>query len=142
MARIFLDSNVFLYAIGGEGPHREFSRAVLAAVGQGRLDGVTSAEVLQEVLHVRSRRVNIKAATSSVRAASGLVAEVLPVTHEDVLEACRLLDRHSALGARDALHAAVMKSSAVEVLVSVDRDFDGLPGIKRLDPRDALALIH
>lgn len=142
MARIFLDANVFLYAIGADSPHRTPCRAVLEAVGQGRLDGITSSEVLQEILHVRSRRVNVKDATSAVRAAADLVAEVLPVTTNDVLGACRLLEAHSGLSARDALHAAVMMNSQLHLLVSVDRDFDVLPELKRIDPVRALTLVR
>jgi predicted nucleic acid-binding protein len=80
VARLFLDANVFLHAIGADSPHRTACRAVLEAVGQGKLDGITSSEVLQEILHVRSRRMNVKDAASAVRAAADLVAEVLPVT--------------------------------------------------------------
>jgi predicted nucleic acid-binding protein len=140
VARLFLDANVFLYALGADGPHRAPCRDVLLAVGQGQLDGITSSEVLQEILHVRSRRVNVADAASAVRAAADLVAEVLPVTSQDVLEACSLLETHASLGARDALHAAVMRNSQVHVLVSVDRDFDVIPDLKRLDPVQALAL--
>jgi uncharacterized protein len=140
VTRLFLDSNVFLYAVGADSPHRDACRSVLQGVGQGTLDGVTSSEVLQEILHVRSRRVGVADATSAVRAAASLVAEVLPVTSRDVLEACRLLESHSSLGARDALHAAVMKNSLVHVLVSVDRDFDRIADLKRIEPAAALLL--
>jgi predicted nucleic acid-binding protein len=140
VARVFLDADVFLYAVGADSPHRTPCRAVLEAVGQGKLDGITSSEVLQEMLHVRSRRMNVTDAVSAVRAAADLVSEVLPVTNHDVLEACSLLEAHSSLGARDALHAAVMKNSQVHVLVSVDRDFDVIPDLKRIDPMQALAL--
>lgn len=140
MARLFLDANVFLYALGADSPHRATCRDVLQAVGQGNLDGITSTEVLQEILHVRSRRMSEADATSAVRAAAALVAEVLPVTSHDVIEACSLLEAHAGLGARDALHAAVMKSSQVHLLVSSDRDFDAIPDLKRIEPVQALAL--
>jgi uncharacterized protein len=140
VARLFLDANVFLYALGADSPHRAPCRDVLQAVGQGKLDGITSSEVLQEILHVRSRRVNVTDAASAVRAAADLVAEVFPVTPQDVLEACSLLEAHASLGARDALHAAVMKNSQVHILVSVDRDFDVIPDLKRIAPAQALAL--
>lgn len=140
MTRLFLDANVFLYAVGADSAHRDACRSVLQAVGQGTLDGITSSEVLQEILHVRTRRVSVADATSAVRAAAELVAEVLPVTDRDVLEACRLLEAHSGLGARDALHAAVMKNSQVHVLVSLDRDFDAIADLKRIEPAAALAL--
>ena len=140
MARLFLDANVFLYAIGADSPHRALCRDVLQAVGQGKLDGITSSEVLQEVLHVRSRRVNVTDAATAVRAAADLVAEVLPVTAQDVLDACSLVEVHASLGARDALHAAVMQNAQVHMLVSIDRDFDALPDLKRIEPAQALAL--
>jgi predicted nucleic acid-binding protein len=142
VARLFLDANVFLYAIGADSPHRTACRAVLEAVGQGKLDGITSSEVLQEILHVRSRRMSVQDAASAVRAAADLVVEVLPVTRDDVLEACHMLEAHTGLGARDALHAAVMKNSEVHMLVSVDRDFDAVPELKRLEPAQALTLVR
>jgi hypothetical protein len=40
--------------------------------------------------------VNVKDAANAVRAAAGLVAEVLPVTADDVLEACSLLGSSQA----------------------------------------------
>jgi uncharacterized protein len=141
VARVFLDANVFLYAVGGDGPYREPCRAVLLAVGRGNLDGITNAEVLQEILHVRARRRGIKDAIAAVRAAAGMVADLLPVTLEDVLEACALLNAHPTFGARDALHAAVMKNAGINLIVSVDRDFDVIKSLKRLSPKDALGLL-
>lgn len=136
--RLFVDANIFLYAIGAESPHREPSRALLAAVSEGRLEGVTSSEVLQEILHVRTRRVGIADATTAVRAAADLVADVLAVAKKDVLDACDLIKQYPALGARDALHAAVMMNAGMHLLVSVDRDFDLITSLKRIDATEAL----
>jgi predicted nucleic acid-binding protein len=141
MTRMFLDTNIFLYAVGGDGPYRESCRQVLAAVGRGALDGVTSSEVLQEILYVRSRRINMMDATKAARSAAGIVADVLPINVDDMLDACSLLDSHPTLSVRDALHVAVMKNSRIGLLVSVDRDFDALKILKRLEPTDALSLL-
>lgn len=140
MASLFLDANVFLYAIGADRPYRESCRALLQAVGDGVIAGVTSSEVLQEVLHVRARRVGVKDATRALRAAAKIPGEVLPVTREDLLEACVLLDTHPELRVRDALHAAVMKRARLSLLVSVDRHFDALKSLRRLSPEEALSL--
>jgi len=64
--------------VGGEGLHRQPCRDLLQAVGDGGLEAVTNTEVLQEILHVRARRLGIKDAVVAVRAASDLVREVLP----------------------------------------------------------------
>ena len=140
MARVFLDTNIFLYAIGRASPHRETCRELLEASSDGTLEAVTSTEVLQEILHVRSRRVDIRDAVEAVRAAAGVVREVLPVEGKDVLVACEMIERHPTLGARDALHVAVMKNRAIHLLASVDSDFDVVEEVKRLDPVAALRL--
>jgi predicted nucleic acid-binding protein len=139
VARIFLDANVFLYALGGESPHRGPCRDLLTAAGDGAVDTVTSTEVLQEILHVRARRVSVRDAAEAVRAAAELVAEVLPVTKDDVLLACRLCEKQPALGGRDAIHAAVMKNNLLHVIASLDRDFDLLKEVRRVSPAEALA---
>jgi len=63
------------------------------------------------------------------------------VTAKDMLDACSLLDSHSNLNIRDALHVAVMQNSRIGLLVSVDRDFDSIKTLRRLDPSDVLDLL-
>lgn len=138
MGRLFLDSNIFLYAIGGDGPYKAPCQNVLLAVGDGRLDAATSSEVLREILHVRSRRVHEKDGIAATRTAAEIVAEVLPVTEDDVLAACAIIERTPHLSARDALHAAVMKTNGIRKIVSVDRDFDAIKEIRRVAPEQAL----
>jgi predicted nucleic acid-binding protein len=60
---------------------------------------------------------------------------VLPID-EDVLDRARtLLDQHAALSARDALHAACCLLRAAP-LCSYDRDFDGIDGLRRVEPKE------
>ena len=134
MAKVFLDSNIFLYAIGAEGPHRAPCREILAAAGAGQIHAVTSSEVLQEILHVRSRRAGSSDASRAVHAAAGMVAEVFPVSGADVMRAGVLLQGHRAMSARDAIHVAVMQGNHVSTIVSLDHDFDGISGIRRVGP--------
>ncbi len=141
MARVFLDANVFLYAIGGDSPHRDSCRAVIQAIGDGTIDAVTSSEVLQEILHVRARRFGVNDASKAVRAAAGVVTDVLPVTKGDVLVACDVLEERPQPSARDALHVAVMKNARIHLLVSLDKDFDHLTGIKRVTPAEVLRTV-
>ncbi len=140
MKTLFLDANIFLYAIGAESPHREVCQQVLVAVGEGRLDGISDAEVLQELLHVRRRRLTAQHAAETVHEAISMLRQVLPVTGANVLRASRLLEAQERLSARDALHVAVMEAHGVHLLVSLDADFDGLPMLQRLTPSEALAL--
>lgn len=67
-----------------------------------------------------------------------MVAEVLAVTGNDVLAACKVLEKHPQISARDALHVAIMKANQLHTLISVDKDFDPIRDIKRVDPKDAI----
>lgn len=47
----FLDTNVLMYAVGGPHPLRQKARDWLRPAFDGELHLVTSAEVLEELLH-------------------------------------------------------------------------------------------
>lgn len=134
MATVFLDTNVFLYAAGREHPHREPCRKVLRQVQDGTLVANTSAEVVQELLYVVSRRGRPRDAIALARSVMGLFPELLPVTRADMEAACRLLERHPALPARDAVHVATMQTGGLDLLVSTDAHFDAIAEIRRIDP--------
>jgi uncharacterized protein len=139
MAPIFLDTNVFLYAMGAEHAEKAPCRKLLELVSWGKVEAVTSAEVLQEVLFFRMRRGNRDDALESVRRIREMVDDVLPVTGDDVLAACDFLARYPALDARDAVHAAVARRNRITSIVSLDKDFDHIQGLRRLTPAQASA---
>jgi predicted nucleic acid-binding protein len=131
---ILVDSNILMYAAGADHAHRGPSLAFLEGVARGEIDAALDAEVLQEILHRYralsrwhdGRRVYDQART--------LFPVIFPVT-EAVMDRARvLLDDHACLMARDALHAAVAELHAVTAICSFDRDFDGIPGICRIEP--------
>ena len=43
------------------------------------------------------------------------------------------------IASRDAVHAAVVVVHGLEGIVSADRDFDRIPGLRRYDPADLVA---
>jgi predicted nucleic acid-binding protein len=139
MAAIFLDANVFLYAMGTAHPERKPCIKLLDLVSGGRIEAVTSSEVLQEVLYVRLKRGAREQAFAAVRSVRDMVDEVLPVTGEDVLEACQVLSENPALDCRDAMHAAVARRYGITSIATVDRDFENIKGLRRLTPAQAAA---
>ena len=131
---IFVDSNIPMYLVGGPHPHKGDARHRLEdAIAAGeRL--VTSAEVLQEILHryvAIGRRDAIQPAFDALL---GVVDEVLGIERRDVERARELVLGSIGLSARDALHAAVMEREAIARILSFDAGFDDLPGITRLGP--------
>lgn len=132
--RTFLDTNIFLYAAGGSHPLKEACASVLRRVADGTLEATVNSEVLQEILYVLSRRGKLDEAARLIGYIAALFPDLLPVGREDILEACKLLRQAPGLSVRDAVHAATMKRNGLKRIISVDPDFDRIPGIRRLDP--------
>jgi len=47
-----------------------------------------------------------------------------------------LFETHERVTARDATSAAVALNRGFDAILSADRDFDEIPGLERIDPRD------
>jgi uncharacterized protein len=129
---IFLDSNVPMYLVGADHPHKVDAQRTLERLASERRRLVTSSEVFQEILHryvAIDRREAIEPAFELLR---DVVDDVLAVDEHDVFRAKDLLHTHPQLSARDALHAAVMQRRQIAQVVSFDRGFDSVSGITRL----------
>ncbi len=131
----FIDANVPMYAVGADHPLKADCLIILEWAAKNPLAAVTDAEVLQEILHRYSAIGQRDRASDVVRLFSQVVPEALPVTKRNVLSAIQLWEKHPNLQPRDVIHAAVMEDHGIRCIVTADRHFDGLPGIKRIDPK-------
>ncbi len=132
---ILVDANVLMYAAGSDHPNKSPSIRFLSSVADGSVDAAIDAEVLQEVLHRYRALDRWRDGKRVYDSARRIFTVVLPVT-SDVLDiARRLLDEHSGLSARDALHASVVEHYDLDDLCSFDRDFDAIPWLERIEPR-------
>ncbi len=127
--RVFVDSNIAMYAAGGRHPHKDPSLRFLAQAQRGELHAVTSTEVLQEILHRYHRLGHPEIARHVYDLVVQLCAEVLPVTIADT-DACVDLLRGAGGSVRDALHVAVMRNNDVEAVATYDVGFEAF-GITR-----------
>jgi predicted nucleic acid-binding protein len=130
---IFLDSSIFLYAVGREHPLRDPCLRALDGVEAGTVAVATSSEVVQEILHVLSRRELRTEAVQLARWALDLVSDVLPVRREELALACELMEE-SSLNSRDAVHVATMRLNGLTEILTADRHFASIQGVRRLDP--------
>jgi len=132
---VFLDAAVFMYAIGEEHPLRDPCQRVLRHAAEQRIDAVTSAEVVQEVLH---RYLAVGRPDIAIGAARGILTAfgpVMPVTHEVMSRVADLAGRHSpTLSARDLVHVATCIEHGIDEIVTTDRGFDQVEGLTRIDP--------
>jgi predicted nucleic acid-binding protein len=136
---VFIDTAVIMYAAGAEHPLRDPCRRLLEHVVEGRLEAVTSVEVIQEILHRFTALRRPEVGAEMARDALDLFAPVLPVTHAVMRRMPDLVERHATLAARDVVHVATCLEEGISEIVSPDRGFDSVPGIRRLDPVEAAA---
>jgi predicted nucleic acid-binding protein len=121
-----------MYATGGEHPHRGVCREFLAKAVGGRVQAVTSVEVLQEILH---RYVSLGRIDFGCDVYDQMVEacpKILEVKLQDLYLARDLLCQYKGISARDAIHAAVMLNNGIQHIATFDKGFDCIPGIKRL----------
>ncbi|MGH9368158.1 MAG: type II toxin-antitoxin system VapC family toxin, partial [Thermoanaerobaculia bacterium] len=132
--RAVLDTHVFLSAAGASHPAKEPCARVLRRVAEGSLEATINSEVVQEILYLLAGRGRRGDGVVLARHVAALFPDLLPVTREDVLGACDLVQRYPKLSVRDAIHAASMLRNGLKRVISVDADFDQIRGIRRIEP--------
>ena len=131
----FLDTNIPIYASGQAHEYKAPCLRIMSMAARDTRAFMTDVEVLQELMH-RYRSSGRWTLGRDVLRAFAEVMEnhIEPVQVPDIGVAATLADDYPEVGARDLLHAAVMRRLGIERIISADRDFDRLPGIVRLDP--------
>lgn len=129
---IFVDSNVTMYLVGADHPHKYDAQRLLDSAISRRERLITDAEVMQEVLHRYHAISRYDAIQPALDVLLAVVDEVLPVDRGVVLRAKDILLGRTGVSARDAVHLAAMETVDARTIMSFDRDFDRFPGIDRL----------
>ena len=137
----FIDTSIVMYAVGSDHPLRDPCVRILDQVSSGTIDAVTSAEVVQEIVH---RYLSIRRPGAAARVATlamDLFAPVLPITHALMRRVPELAERYPTLDARDLVHVATCIHEGITEIVSPDTGFDGVAELRRLDPVEYAATL-
>lgn len=129
---IFVDSNIPMYLVGAPHPNKDAARATLERIIARGERMVTSAEVMQEILHRYHALGRLDAIQPAFDALLGVVDEVYPVERADVERARDVMRGRAGISSRDALHVAVMLRRSVERILSFDEGFDRVAAVERL----------
>jgi predicted nucleic acid-binding protein len=129
-----------MYAAGGPHDLREPSRDIVRLVRDGKLDGVTSAEVVQEILHRFLAIRRPETGERMARDALDLFGPVLPLTHAVMDRMPDLVSRYPTLAARDLVHVATCLEEEIGVIVSPDRGFATVRELRLVAPDDGDAV--
>jgi uncharacterized protein len=132
-ATFFIDTNVFVYAVAEDSAYQAGAAETMEALGAGTASAVTSATVIEELWHLELRG-RLPGLDGAADAAFTLMRPVLAVTDEIVAVAFTL--KAANLGANDRIHAATCATHGIEMMLTADRGFDSVPGLRRVDPAD------
>lgn len=131
---IVLDTTVLIYAKGSEHPLRGPCRDLIAAIADGRVEATTTAEVIQELTHVRARRHGRGDAAALGRDYAELLSPLLAITRDDLVRGLSIFERSDRLGAFDAVLAASAAGAGATALVSADAAFSEVTDVPHVVP--------
>ncbi|HJU04689.1 MAG TPA: PIN domain-containing protein [Nitrospiraceae bacterium] len=128
--RLYLDTNIFIYALEG---YPEFSPVLiklLEAIDQHEIHAVTSELTLAEVLvkPLLDRSVERQAAYHQALQPSASL-NVIPVTRDVLIAAAQLRAQH-ALKLPDAIHVATAQLTQCERLLTNDTRLTGIANLE------------
>jgi predicted nucleic acid-binding protein len=130
-ATVYLDTNLFIYAVEGYAPEEAFVRELFTALERGELAAATSELALAEVLvqPFALGREDVAATYAELLSPSDHLT-VVPVDRTVLVEAAR---QRAALGLRmpDAIHVATALAFGCGVFLTNDRRLKLPPGIRQ-----------
>lgn len=130
-----IDANIAVYA-AAVSPYREACAQIIEAVTSGEAEGRMSTAILEEIWHIELSG-KVAGLDGLARRMYVVFTPLLPVTDEIVTRALEL--RAPRLGANDRVHVATAFANGIDTIVSVDTGFDGVQGVRRVDPQSRAA---
>lgn len=135
--KVFIDTNIPMYAAGKEHPLKSSCLDVLNSIARDKINAYTDTEVFQEILYryfyINQRENGFKIFDLFARIMQG---SILPVRQSDIMRARLLAEDEAAckLSPRDLVHLAVMFNNDISHIITTDRGFSVITGIKVISP--------
>jgi len=131
----FIDSNIFVYVLSADPRFSQKALIILEDAEKGLYDAYTSTLVVSQVLAHLERRHRKKALTLFLKYLEESPIVVIETTFTDYLEAKRIANTYNLNFTKlwdDLVITAQMKRINVNEIYSNDKDFDEIPGVKRI----------
>ncbi|MBI4210029.1 MAG: type II toxin-antitoxin system VapC family toxin [Candidatus Diapherotrites archaeon] len=139
---VYVDTNVFVYALSDRGERGELARKFLKKIEDGEIGASTSSVAFSELVYVVTRnfdRETAMKAGENLLALNNLNVESIgKTTCRIALEAIR----QYSFKPQDALHYASMKESGIDEMISEDADFGKAKDIKKYTIAQFLAKLR
>lgn len=137
---IYLDSNILAYNFLDRGARGENVARIMRAIDNKGVESVTSALALDELMWVfvkNGRRDSVYEAINGIYESN---IKIVPVTSQAPLNACPMM-KSFGLAPRDAIHLAVMKENHISEILTEDKHFESIEGIRRYSIKDFLGRV-
>ncbi len=135
--KIFIDTNIPMYAAGKEHHLKDGCVKILGSVASGDLEAYTDSKVFQEILYRYYHISQVDMGFQVFDLFSIIMnGNVLPVTHRDVNQARFFAESEAAAGLspRDLIHLAVMLNNGIDTIATTDQAFTKVDRIKVFAP--------
>ncbi|MBI2856480.1 MAG: type II toxin-antitoxin system VapC family toxin [Chloroflexi bacterium] len=129
-----LDTNVMMYALGKPHPYKAPCQKIMEMSERALREFTIDVEILQEILHTFWLRQEREKGIQKVKDLLLIFPDTVPVGAREISTAMGIFGQYHRLSSRDAIHAAVVMIHGLEGIVSADRAFDQVPGLRRYDP--------
>ena len=120
---IFVDTNVFMYAVGRPHVLRTPAQDFFVESNRIGMPLCTSAEVMQELVHVYLPTGRLQTFDATLELIASAAVEVWSLEDADVALARQLHEQHPALQARDLCHLACCRRRGVRDIKTFDQAF-------------------
>ena len=135
MARVFIDTNVFIRHLAQD--HIDFSpkaSAFFARIERGELTAQTAETVVFEAVFTLQKQY--QASKQEIRDGLVPLIELPGISLQRKAQLKRAFDLYvdARMSFGDAYHVALMEQFGIEEIATFDRDFDRVPGIRRVEP--------
>lgn len=135
MVPVYIDSNVFFYAKILDTKYGEACAEIIETIASGELKAVASTLVVLEVANALKKYGLADAVKDEIDAICSLGMLLSPVD-DVVIRWAGDIHQKVGISPYDCVHAATMRKLGASEILSADKDFDKIPAIRRIDPKN------
>lgn len=131
---MYIDSNIFFYARILDTQYGESCTKIIEDITKAELKAAASTLVVLEIANALRKYGLTDAVKDEIDAICSLGMVLGPVDDIIIRWAGDIFQK-VRISPYDCVHAATMKKLGVTEILSADKDFDKISGIKRIDPK-------
>ena len=134
MTRLYLDTNIFLYAADRKSPYFRACTKFLKYSLDKDIPLLTSVETVQELIHYTKNTHQLSKGLKIAKNLIKVVAQLLPLTEKTIEIYLKMVKKHPESSSRDLIHLATCLENGLEKIITFDKDFKSFKGFTPLLP--------